>query len=144
VFPRFRRGGRRKLDWSQVAQLGQPNSIFDQKTWQQLSSLVDGRDVSFLDSLLQSYLDTANEHLATLRNSSADLSALRRAAHTLFGSSLSVGVPSIATISRKLELELGRIPVADMADRLAKIEGHLQRVREQYPLELASIRKKHS
>lgn len=127
-----------------MAQLGQgSNSIFDQKTWQQLSSLVDGHDVSFLDSLLQSYLDTANEHLATLRTS-ADLSALRRAAHTLFGSSLSVGVPSIATISRKLELELGRIPVADMADRLAKIEGHLERVREQYPLELASIREKHS
>jgi HPt (histidine-containing phosphotransfer) domain-containing protein len=117
-------------------------SLFDQKTWQQLSTLVDGADVSFLDTLLQSYLDTANEHLATLR-SNADLSALRRAAHTLFGSSLSVGVPSIATISRKLELELGRIPVADMADRLAKIEGQLQRVREQYPLELASIREKH-
>jgi HPt (histidine-containing phosphotransfer) domain-containing protein len=126
-----------------VAQLGHRNSIFDQKTWQQLSTLVEGHDVSFLDSLLQSYLDTADEHLATLRNS-ADLSALRRAAHTLFGSSLSVGVPSIATISRKLELELGRIPVADMADRLAKIEGQLQRVREQYPLELASIREKHA
>jgi HPt (histidine-containing phosphotransfer) domain-containing protein len=118
------------------------NSLFDQKTWQQLSTLVDGRDVSFLDSLLQSYLDTANEHLATLRNS-GDLAALRRAAHTLFGSSLSVGVPSIATISRKLELELGRIPVSDMADRLAKIEGQLQRVREQYPLELAQIQEKH-
>ncbi|HEX2734338.1 MAG TPA: Hpt domain-containing protein [Polyangiaceae bacterium] len=123
-----------------MAEPAKVNSIFDVKTWQQLSSLVDGQDVSFLDGLLQSYLETAAEHIETLRNDKADIAALRRAAHTLFGSSLSIGIPSIATISRKLELELGRIPVYDLADRIAKIERQLERVRQSYPQQLETIR----
>lgn len=114
------------------------STLFDQKTWQQLAALVDGQDISFLDGLFKSYLDTATENLATLR-SDAELSVLRRAAHTLLGSSLSVGVPSIAVICRKLELELGRLPVADLAERLAKIENQLNHVREQYPSALQAI-----
>jgi HPt (histidine-containing phosphotransfer) domain-containing protein len=106
--------------------------VFDPATFQQLSTLVSASDVSFLHRLFESYLDTATESLATLR-SDADLSERRRAAHTLLGSSLSVGVPSIATICRKLELELGRMPVSDLMDRLSKIENQLARVREQYP-----------
>jgi hypothetical protein len=53
---------------------------------------------------------------------------------------LSIGIPSIATISRKLELELGRIPVYDLADRIAKIERQLERVRQSYPQQLETIR----
>jgi HPt (histidine-containing phosphotransfer) domain-containing protein len=109
-----------------------PGGIFDPATFQQLSTLVTASDVSFLHHLFESYLDTATESLATLRSDAA-LADRRRAAHTLLGSSLSVGVPSIATICRKLELELGRVPVSDLMERLAKIENQLARVREQYP-----------
>ncbi len=115
-----------------------PQELFDQNTWRQLCQLVEGEDTSFLEALFQNYLQAASANLETLRHSK-DEKARRRAAHTLFGSSMSVGVSSIATICRKLELELGRIPVDDMTDRLAKIEGQLRRVAEYYPLALASV-----
>ncbi len=115
-----------------------PQEIFDPTTWRQLCKLIENEDTSFLESLFRNYLDAANANLETLRNSNDD-KARRRAAHTLFGSSMSVGVSSVATISRKLELELGRIPVEDMAERLAKIESHLRRVEKYYPLALADV-----
>src|SRR5690606_9567514 len=103
-----------------------------------LCQLIEGEDTSFLETLFRNYLDTATENLETLR-SSPDDKARRRAAHTLFGSSMSVGVSSIATICRKLELELGRIPVKDMADRLAKIEAQLREVERHYPRALRAV-----
>ncbi len=115
-----------------------PAYMFDRDTWRQLCSLVEGEDTSFLESLFQSYLETALANLATLR-SNASMRDQRRAAHTLFGSSMSVGVTSVAVLCRKLELELGRIPVNDLTERLAKIEAQLHRVREQYPMALASV-----
>lgn len=115
-----------------------PAQLFDRDTWRELCTLIEGEDTSFLEDLFQSYLETALANLATLR-SGASMRDQRRAAHTLFGSSLSVGVTSIAVLCRKLELELGRIPVNDLTDRLAKIEVQLQRVREQYPIALASV-----
>lgn len=115
-----------------------PEEFFDPSTWKQLCQLIEGEDTSFLENLFRNYLDTATENVETLRSSSDD-KARRRAAHTLFGSSMSVGVSSIATICRKLELELGRIPVNDMADRLAKIEAQLRQVEKYYPKALQTV-----
>jgi HPt (histidine-containing phosphotransfer) domain-containing protein len=115
-----------------------PHNIFDHATWAQLCALVEGEDTSFLESLFQNYLDAASQNLETLRHGT-DAADKRRAAHTLLGSSLSVGVPSVAVMCRKLELELGRIPVSDLVERLAKIETQLRQVEEHYPKALAEV-----
>ncbi len=116
---------------------------FDSGTWRQLRTLVDDRDVAFLERLFQTYLENASAQVHTLRHD-ASTESKRRAAHTLMGSSLSVGVTAVAVICRKLELELGKVPVHDMPDRLAKIEAHLRAVEAQYPVALAEMTSKHS
>lgn len=106
--------------------------VFDPRTLEQLSDLIDEEDASFLDELFQSYLETASEAIATLRNGE-DHDVLRRAAHTLKGSSLNVGAIRVATVCKELEHELGLAQLEDLSSRVAAIEAQVSCVRESYP-----------
>lgn len=115
-----------------------PSSFLDRATWEQLAALVDGQDVSFLDRLYRTYLEGALEHLAVLRSDGAAADK-RRAAHTLFGSSLSLGVTSIASACRTLERDLGRVPAGEVAERLSAIEAQLHDVERHYTEAVAEL-----
>ncbi|MEN9578556.1 MAG: hypothetical protein RJA70_1565 [Pseudomonadota bacterium] len=113
--------------------------VFDLETLDQLSDLIDGDDASFLDELFESYLETAAETLATLR-SQVDQDLLRRAAHTLKGSSLNVGAARVAATCKDLEAHLRTgAAIPDMPHRVATIEAQIQTVRERYPTTLAGL-----
>lgn len=112
--------------------------VFDSDTLDQLSDLIDGDDASFLDELFESYLETAAETLATLR-SQEDQDLLRRAAHTLKGSSLNVGAARVAAICKELEAHLRSGGVPDLSTRVATIEAQIQTVRERYPMTIAGL-----
>jgi HPt (histidine-containing phosphotransfer) domain-containing protein len=121
-----------------MAGSGKRLAAFESGTWRQLCSLADDTDMQFLEGLFETYLESARAQLDTLRRD-ADTDTKRRAAHTLLGSSLSIGVMPVATICRKLELELGKVPIPDMLERVAKIEAHLRAVAERYPAALAEM-----
>jgi HPt (histidine-containing phosphotransfer) domain-containing protein len=112
--------------------------VFDPETLEQLLDLVDGDDTSFLSDLFQSYVQTATESLSTLRGPAND-DLMRRAAHTLKGSSLNVGAVAVASVCRQLEADLRQNRVADLPDRLARLEAQVQRVVETYPETIATL-----
>lgn len=115
-----------------------PSSFLDRTTWEQLAALVEGQDVSFLDRLYRAYLEGALEQLAVLRSDGATADK-RRAVHSLFGSSLSLGVTSVASVCRKLERDLGRMPAGEVAERLSTIETQLHDVERHYTEAVAEL-----
>lgn len=112
--------------------------VFDSATLEQLRELVDQDDVSFLYDLFESYLATARDSIHSLR-SDEDLEVLRRAAHTLKGSSLNVGATQVAELCRHLESELRDQAPADLHARVAQIEERVQQVHDGYPAALAAV-----
>jgi HPt (histidine-containing phosphotransfer) domain-containing protein len=105
--------------------------IFDPQTLEQLFELVDGDDASFLLDLFESYLTTARESIETLRQAS-DHDLLRRAAHTLKGSSLNVGASRVADLCKVLEQQLRADQTQDLAAQVERIEDRVQQVHEHY------------
>ncbi len=112
--------------------------IYDAETLDQLRELIDEGDTSFLDDLFQSYFETALENLQTLRTDS-DQETLRRAAHTLKGSSLNVGATGVAGVCKSLEAELKVSVVEDMPARIALIEAQIERVRNSYESKIREL-----
>src|SRR5690606_17151875 len=107
-------------------------------TLEQLGELIDEGDTSFLDDLFASYLETAEQNLQTLRTDS-DPETLRRAAHTLKGSSLNVGATGVAGLCKSLEADLKKDKVTDLPARLQVIEGQLARVRSTYAEKIQAL-----
>lgn len=112
--------------------------IFDPATLQQLKELVDGDDASFLRDLYESYLTTARENIQLLKDES-DPTVLRRAAHTLKGSSLNVGAARVADLCKQLEQTLVAQSPPDMLAQLAVIENGVQQVAEAYNQALVDL-----
>jgi diguanylate cyclase (GGDEF)-like protein len=111
--------------------------VFDVETLSQLGNLSDDTDGTFLFELFENYLESADESLQTLR-SIPDPDTLRRTAHTLKGSSLNVGAAGVATLCRELEHGVAADP-DEFVVLLRAIAEQLERVRERYPGELASL-----
>lgn len=112
--------------------------IFDPHTLEQLHELVDGDDTSFLLDLFESYLSTARESIQTLREQ-ADQDVLRRAAHTLKGSSLNVGAARVADLCKALEQELRATHPADLRGQIERIEAQVQQVHEHYAAAIVKL-----
>lgn len=112
--------------------------VFDYQTLQQLHELVDDGDASFLRELFESYLQCAEESIELLKDG-RDYEAVRRAAHSLTGSSLNVGAVSVAQIARQLELELTARQVANLTAQVGRLEAQLKRVVENYPDAIANL-----
>jgi HPt (histidine-containing phosphotransfer) domain-containing protein len=105
--------------------------IFDPATLEQLRELIDGDDTSFLNDLFESYLSTAKDSIDSLRGDT-DQEVLRRAAHTLKGSSLNIGASRVADLCRQLENALRSQPPADLLARVEQIESGVQQVHDNY------------
>jgi HPt (histidine-containing phosphotransfer) domain-containing protein len=105
--------------------------IFDPATLEQLRELIDGDDTSFLNDLFESYLSTAKDSIDSLRGDS-DQEVLRRAAHTLKGSSLNIGASRVADLCRQLENALRSQAPSDLLARVAQIESRVQQVHDNY------------
>lgn len=112
--------------------------IFESATLEQLRELVDQDDVSFLHDLFESYLATARDSIHALRTDE-DLEVLRRAAHTLKGSSLNVGATRVAELCRHLETDLRDQAPGDLEAQVEQIEKRVQQVREGYSAALAAL-----
>jgi HPt (histidine-containing phosphotransfer) domain-containing protein len=112
--------------------------IFDSATLEQLRELVDQDDFSFLHDLFESYLATARDSIRSLRTDQ-DLEVLRRAAHTLKGSSLNVGATRVAELCRHLESDLRDQVPGDLQARVAQVEERVQQVHDGYGAALAKL-----
>lgn len=112
--------------------------IFDPHTLEQLQELVDGDDTSFLLDLFESYLSTARESIETLRHE-ADQDLLRRAAHTLKGSSLNVGASRVADLCKTLEQQLRSAQLDDLPGQVERIEARVQQVHEHYATAIGQL-----
>ncbi len=90
--------------------------VFDCSTLEQLGELIDEGDSSFLTELFQTYLESAKENIVFIRTTGEEYNRdeLRRAAHTLKGSSLNVGATQVATTAKELENDLRKGGVPDM------------------------------
>lgn len=105
--------------------------IFDPATLEQLGELIDGDDTSFLSDLFESYLATAQDSIRSLRDDT-DQEILRRAAHTLKGSSLNVGAARVADLCKHLENQLRARRPEDLSAQIDQIEKKVQQVHENY------------
>lgn len=112
--------------------------IFDPATLEQLKELVDGDDTSFLHDLFESYLTTARDSIESLRSDGGP-DVLRRAAHTLKGSSLNVGASRVAELCKHLENSLRSESPSDLAARVDQIENRVQQVHEHYAAEIGRL-----
>jgi HPt (histidine-containing phosphotransfer) domain-containing protein len=99
-----------------------------------LADLVEstGGDPDFLAELIDIYLDDAPRQLAAMRDAalSGRIEDLVRPAHTLKGSSASIGAVELSELSRTLELAARESAVEDPAAAIDGIEAELGRVRE--------------
>lgn len=112
--------------------------ILDPATLEQLLELIDGNDTSFLTDLFESYLSTAKDNITLLRGE-VDHEVLRRAAHTLKGSSLNVGASRVAELCRHLESQLRAELPADMPEQVDQIEHRVQQVHDSYAQAIAQL-----
>jgi HPt (histidine-containing phosphotransfer) domain-containing protein len=90
---------------------------------------ITGGDAAFLVELIDAYFADTPRLLATMRQALAtgDACALRRAAHTLKGSSGSFGALRLASLCRDLEARAGAGAFADARNVLAQVEAEYAR-----------------
>jgi histidine phosphotransfer protein HptB len=98
--------------------------ILDPATLEQLQELIDGNDTSFLIDMLRGEVDQE---------------VLRRAAHTLKGSSLNVGASRVADLCKRLESQLRAEPPADMPAQVDQIENRVQQVHDSYSVAINQL-----
>jgi PAS domain S-box-containing protein len=98
---------------------GQGQGIVDYSVLNELNALADEGDSSFLKGLIDSYLTNSEPLIGAMRNAVAqgDPDGLRLAAHTLRGSSRSIGVVRVGEISLELET-MGRNGLVAGAEEL--------------------------
>jgi HPt (histidine-containing phosphotransfer) domain-containing protein len=99
-----------------------------------LADLVEstGGDPDFLAELIDIYLDDAPRQVAAMRDAvlSGRIEDLVRPAHTLKGSSASIGAIELSELDRALELAAREGAVDDPAAAVDAIEAEFGRVRE--------------
>ncbi|MFQ4137360.1 response regulator [Nodosilinea sp. PGN35] len=87
------------------------------------ASTVGGDDTGFMAELIASYLESADQLVATLTLalSQQDWPTLRRAAHTLKASSASLSAKDLSALCQQLETALRQAPAPGVADQVAAI-----------------------
>ena len=114
-----------------------PTDPLDRIVFEKLRFLQD-EEHDYLSELIATYLDSAPKLLDTLRAAIAgsDVPATQRAAHTLKGSSASLGAATLAAHCRELEI-LARTGMLNGAPEwLQKIEDEYGRVKGALVMEI--------
>jgi HPt (histidine-containing phosphotransfer) domain-containing protein len=100
-------------------------------TLESLKALADPGDRGFLRALIGAYLSDTEARLAVIRKELGDgqPAALARTAHSVMGSSLSVGADALAALMRESvrECRNGTLPAPD---RLRAAEAEFSRVKK--------------
>jgi HPt (histidine-containing phosphotransfer) domain-containing protein len=105
-------------------------SSLDPTVLTSLRDLADG-DQTFVDDLLQTYLEQGGETVEELRMAltQGNMGAARGGAHLLLGASLSVGASGAAFLCRRIEDAASRGDASEMSDCLAGLLAELAAIR---------------
>jgi HPt (histidine-containing phosphotransfer) domain-containing protein len=92
---------------------------------------ITGDDVSFVDELVDTFIEDAAIQLEALRAAAAtgDSEAAVRPAHSLKSNSLNVGATVLADLSRSIESDGRTSAVPDLAERVRAVETEFAAVR---------------
>lgn len=111
----------------------EPESALCKKTLQGLKELGSDMGASFFPQLLETFEHDAVEHIAVLRSAVAagEAGQLRREAHALKGSSLTIGAQGMADICQRLESLGAAQSVEGAAEEFARLDREFARVKNE-------------
>ena len=92
---------------------------------------ITGDDVSFVDELVDTFIEDAATQLEALRAAAeaGDADAAVRPAHSLKSNSLNVGATVLAELSRSIESDGRTGPIPDLTERVRAVETEFAAVR---------------
>ena len=93
---------------------------------------ITGDDVSFVDELVDTFIEDAATQLDALRAAAGndDADAAVRPAHSLKSNSVNVGATVLADLSRSIELDGRTGAIRDLAERVLAVETEFAAVRD--------------
>ena len=105
--------------------------IIDTEAIENLRSLGDEGDDTFLREIITIYLEDVPLRLADLKTARAagDRSFYTRSAHTIKGSSSNLGAVEVRTLAETLEHRSRSEPLAELDALASELEGAFQRAR---------------
>ncbi len=105
--------------------------IIDPEAIENLRSLGDEGDDTFLREIITIYLEDVPQRLTDLKSArqSDDRSFYTRSAHTIKGSSSNVGAVEVRTLAETLEHHSRTEPLASLDDLATELERAFQRAR---------------
>ena len=108
---------------------GKQQPAVDPAAIERLQEIGDG-DMAFLKDVFGAFQTDTAKRLVTMRETlaAADLTGLKRAAHTVKGSSLNVGAASLVTHCFQLEQLAGSGKLEGAAELITRIEQEFKRV----------------
>ena len=117
--------------WSPQTGPGPPEQAVDASTLAALRDLQGEGPPDILAELIAVYLRDTPPRLAALHEAvaHADAEALRRAAHSLKGSSSQIGAVQVARLCADLEEQASRTDLRDVAETLRRLDEAFGRVR---------------
>jgi CheY-like chemotaxis protein len=111
--------------------LAAASPALDPEVTGRLRQLAAATDPAVLAEIYDSYLSSTEEYLAALRQAeqAGDADGLRIAAHSLKGASANVGAPTVAELSRQLEVLGSSQSVAGAAERIGQLTQAFEKVK---------------
>jgi HPt (histidine-containing phosphotransfer) domain-containing protein len=93
---------------------------------------ITGDDVSFVDDLIDTFIEDATAQVEALRVAAqtGDADAAVRPAHSLKSNSVNVGATLLAELSRSIELDGRTGAIPDLAERVRAVETEFAAVRD--------------
>lgn len=106
--------------------------ILDSEAIENLRSLGDEGDDTFLREIIGIYLEDVPQRLADLKNARAadDRPLFTRSAHTIKGSSANVGASEVRALAEKIEHRSKSEALASLDEQLAELEAAFARARQ--------------
>jgi signal transduction histidine kinase/response regulator of citrate/malate metabolism/HPt (histidine-containing phosphotransfer) domain-containing protein len=106
-------------------------SALDPAMTEQLRNLAAATTPSMLTEIYEVFSSSASGYLAAMRRAADgdDAEGLRKAAHSLRGSSANIGAQSLAEMARRLEIMGGSQSVSDAGEMIASLEKEFERVK---------------
>ncbi len=107
----------------------QPTSSLDLEAIENLRSLGDEGDDTFLREIIGLYLEDVPQRIADLKSARAgdDRSLYVRSAHTVKGSSANVGAVEVRLIAERLEHRAKVEPLTELDSVLAELDAAFER-----------------
>lgn len=93
---------------------------------------ITGGDQGFVDELVDTFLEDATTQIASLHGAADadDVEAIVRPAHSLKSNAANVGATVLGELSRALETDARAGTVADLTERVARVDAEFGRVRD--------------